>query len=332
MPDSAEYAAEYAWTTARRLARFRGDAGPQVSVCLTDVHAAGIMIERMPTRPDKQNGTATVRSLAGALAAEGDDSDPALLALLMAGEFYADVRAEEYLRKLDGWAARAKERLGRARTPARVISAINAVLFEEEGFAGNVEEYYDPRNSFLNEVLDRKTGIPITLSVVYLAVARRLRQPFAGVGLPLHFIVKYAGAGGELFVDPFRGGQILSREECRERIEKALGSSEPKVVDGFLAPVPPRALLYRMLMNLKFIYLKRLDFESAARVVDLLLQVRPDDPDEVRDRGLLYFQVENWAGAARFLQQYLEENPEAGDADTVRVRLAAAAERRARLN
>jgi regulator of sirC expression with transglutaminase-like and TPR domain len=286
----------------------------------------------MPARSDNQTSLGAARSLADVLDRGADEQDPALLALLMAAEFFSGLSVQEYLRRIDALAVRARDRLGRARTPARVISAINAVLFEEEGLAGNVEDYYDPRNSFLNEVLDLRAGIPITLSVVWLAVARRLRQPVAGVGLPMHFIVKYISPRAEIFVDPFSGGQILTREECVARIGEALGGATPETAERLLMPVPPRDILYRMLTNLKFIYLKRKDFANAAKTVDMMLQVRPDEPEEIRDRGLLHFQMEEWARAARLLQRYLVENPAADDFDAIGIRLRQAANHRARLN
>lgn len=283
----------------------------------------------LPAHPSGQPRRPT---LAEALAQGGQDDDPALLALLMAAEFYPSLDVQAELRRVDALAARAGERLGTGRSPARVVSALNAVLFDEEGFAGNTEDYYDPNNSFLNEVLDRRTGIPISLSTLYLAVARRIRQPFAGVGLPLHFVVRYTGPRAEIYVDPFHRGEVLSREDCAARVESALGPLPPDARDSFLATVTPRAMLFRMLANLKLVYLKRHAFALAAKAVDLMLQVRPGDPDELRDRGLLHFQMEEWARAARLLQQYLEENPDASDADAVRERLRQAAGLRARLN
>jgi regulator of sirC expression with transglutaminase-like and TPR domain len=266
------------------------------------------------------------------LARETQDEDPALLALLVAAEFHPRLDVRAYLARVDLLAMRARELLGSARSPARVVSAINTALFEEEGFAGDTEDYYNPRNSFLNEVLERRAGIPISLSALYLAVARRLRQPFAGVALPLHFVVRYTGPRAEIYVDPFHRGEVLSREDCLNRVESALGAMPEGTGESFLATVTNRAMLFRMLANLKLIYVKRHEFGLAAKTVDLMLRVRPDDADELRDLGLLHFQLEQWARAAQLLHQYLEARPDAPDSDAVRERLLEAATRRARFN
>ncbi len=284
----------------------------------------------MAARPDNQPRQTANETLTQVLGA-GDDQDPGYLALLMAASFYTNLDIDAYMARLDDLAERAKIRLGRGRTPDRVISAINTVLFVEEGFAGNVENYYDPRNSFLNDVLQRRTGIPISLSVLYLAIAFRMGQPIAGVGLPLHFIVKYTMPRCEMFVDPFFGGRILTRDECRQRVESAYGATF-EFQESFLAAIPPRQVLYRMLNNLKFIYLKRQEFERAGQAVDIMLTIEPDQPEEIRDRGLLHFQLENWAGAARCLHEYLQKSPDAPDAESIRGRLQDAADRRAILN
>lgn len=275
---------------------------------------------------------AALQRLADALAADaGSDTDPALLGLLMAARFYPGLDVDGCLAQIDGMAARAAALLGPGRSPARVIAAINTTLFEEEGFSGNVDDYYDPRNSFLNEVLSRRTGIPISLSVVYLAIARRLGKPVVGVGMPLHFIVKYAGRAGEVYVDPFRGGRILTREDCHRQVEQAYGAPV-EFHDSYLEAVPSRLILYRMLNNLKFIFLRRQEFDRAGQVVEQMLLVDPDRPEEVRDRGLLYYQTEDWALAARYLTTYLRDNPSASDAESVGKRLQEAHEKRARMN
>jgi regulator of sirC expression with transglutaminase-like and TPR domain len=286
----------------------------------------------MLTLTDHESNQPDRPTLAQALAHGTVDDDPALLSLLMAAEFYPTLDVRQYLQRIDSLAARVQELLGRARTPARVVSAINTVLFDEDGFAGNVDDYYDPRNSFLNEVLDRRTGIPISLSALYLAVARRIRQPFAGVGLPLHFVVRFTGPRAEIYVDAFQHGEVLSREDCLNRVESTIGPTTAAEQESFLSTVTSRAMLFRMLANLKLVYVKRHEFALAAKTVNLMLQVRPNDADEVRDLGLLHYQMEEWGRAAQLLQRYMEKNPDASDADSVRERLRQASDRRARLN
>jgi regulator of sirC expression with transglutaminase-like and TPR domain len=267
--------------------------------------------------------------LADALAAE--EEDPGLLALLLAARFYPALDIAGYLTRLDDLAARAKTRLGRAHNAARVIAAINAVLFEEEGFFGNVVDYYNPLNIFLNEVMDRRAGIPISLSVLYLAVARRMGQPIVGVGLPLHFIVKHAGKGEDIYVDPFHSGRILTVPDCQAQVESSYGAPV-HFHESYLDSVPTRMILYRMLNNLKHIYLRLQDYRCAGMVIEQMLVVRPDQAEEVRDRGLLFLQERRCEQAVEYLTRYLHDNPEAPDADLVRRRMQDAFDSRARRN
>lgn len=271
------------------------------------------------------------RRLAEALAGEKSALDPGLLALLMAARHSPGLEIELYCARLDDLAARAKTRLMRARAPARVLATINDVLFEEEGFYGNVEDYYDPRNSLLNAVMDSKAGIPISLSVLYLSIARRLHQPIVGVGLPLHFIVKYVGEDGDIYLDPFHRGRTLTVAECQATVERAYGAPI-HFQESYLDAVPPDMILYRMLNNLKQCFLRREDYHRAGLAVEQMLIVRPDQAEEIRDRGLLLLHERHWNQAAAFLTRYLRENPDAADADIVRDRLQSAYERRARLN
>lgn len=272
-----------------------------------------------------------LQRLADALCAEDGDLDPGHLALLLAACHCPGLDIQPYLARLDDLAARARARLGRGRAPERVIAAINETLFEEEGFIGNTEDYYDPRNSFLNDVLDRKTGIPITLSVVYLSVAHRLDQPIFGVGLPLHFIVKYVSPKGDILIDPFHRGDLLTLDACRERIERAYGGPVT-FRESYLDVVPVRMILYRMLNNLKFIYLRQGDLLRVGQVLDEMLVVRPDSLGDIRDRGLVLLEERQWTAAIRYLSRYLEENPGAPDANLVRERVRVAQEQRARRN
>lgn len=272
-----------------------------------------------------------LQRLAEALTAPDETLDPAHLGLLMAAQYNSRLDIQPFLEQLDGFAARVKERMGRARSAGRMIEAMNTVLFTEEGFSGNVEDYYDPRNSFLNEVLTRKTGIPISLSVIYLAVAHRLKLPFAGVGLPLHFIVKWVGAKDEIYLDPFQQGRVLTIEECAGVVEKAYGAPV-QFQFSYLEAVPTRLILYRMINNLKYIFLRHEDFFHAGLAIDQMMIVQPDQPDEVRDRGLLYFQERKWSTAIEFLTRYLREHEQAKDVEEVRARLLEAYERRASRN
>jgi regulator of sirC expression with transglutaminase-like and TPR domain len=233
-------------------------------------------------------------------------------ALLMACEEYPQLEISPYLDKLDHMAEVTQELLRSDNSPVQTIETINGVLFETFGFRGNTEDYYDPRNSFFNDVLDRRVGIPITLSTVYLEVARRLNFPIVGVGMPGHFIVKYADRKDEFFLDPFNRGEILTHDECRERIQEKYGDSL-EFNERFLARVTNRQILWRMLNNLKDIYLRAHAFDKGLSIVEMMLMVEPEDLSQFRDRGLLRLQLRQFEGAAKDLEHYMRNAPNAAD-------------------
>jgi len=238
-------------------------------------------------------------------------------ALVLAQLDDSGVNVEDYAARLDRYAETIGPRLGRSRDPVVLTSKINEHLFVREGFHGNFKDYYDPRNSFLNYVLDRRTGIPISLSVVYLEVARRLGLPFFGVGLPGHFVVKYDDGVHTLFVDPFRMGSLLDRDGCRELA--ALTHGQPVELDeSDFAAVDERYIILRMLNNLRGIYLNKQQYRKALSVVDLALALLPDSAEEIKQRGLLQFELGRYAAARRDLQRYLDQAPDAEDAEEVK--------------
>ncbi len=241
-------------------------------------------------------------------------------ALWIAQEAYPDLDVEEYLAALDEMAAELQERLPRERYPLRILKALNQYLFEDLGFRGNHHNYYDPRNSFLNEVIDRRTGIPITLSIVYLELARRVDFPMAGVGMPGHFLVRPLFEGAEIFVDPFHQGEILFPEDCQERLAQIYGPGVPWQ-DHYLQPTPPRLILVRLLNNLKQIYLRRGDLEPALAAVERILLLIPEALVHLRDRGLLYYRLGRWQEARRDLRQYLAQAPYASEINPVDIHL-----------
>src|SRR5260370_22753526 len=169
----------------------------------------------------------------------------------------------------------AQQKLRPADSPVETVKKINAVLFATFGFRGATEDYYVPRNSFFNDVLDRRIGIPITLSAVYMEVARRLNFPIGGVGMPGHFIVKYSDRLQEFFLDPFNRGEILTRDDCRKRLFEQYGDSV-EFDERLLARVTNRQILWRMLNNLKEIYLKAHAFYKALAIVVMMLMVDPE--------------------------------------------------------
>lgn len=233
-------------------------------------------------------------------------------ALLMACEEYPQLEISPYLDRLDQIADFVRPKLKSAASPLETIDALNDVLFGVVGFRGNTENYEDPRNSFLNDVLERRVGIPITLSAVYLEVARRVSFPISGVGMPGHFLVKYADRTQELFLDPFNGGQILSREDCARRFAEMFGA-EQEFSERMLAISSPRQMLFRMLNNLKTIYMKAQAYEKSLAMVDMMLLADPDAIEQYRDRGILEVQLRRFHDAVRDFERYVEEAPNSKD-------------------
>ncbi|HEY9665928.1 MAG TPA: transglutaminase-like domain-containing protein [Coleofasciculaceae cyanobacterium] len=238
-------------------------------------------------------------------------------ALLIAQAEYPDLDIDEYLNALDVMADEVEERLPAERYPLRIIQSLNQYFYEDLGYTGNTSNYYDPRNSFLNEVIDRRTGIPITLSLVYLEVARRLDFPMVGINMPGHFLMRPEFEEAGIFVDAFNRGEILFEQDCQQRLAQIYGRSVP-LDPSFTTPVSPRDLLARMLRNLKFIYLDRKDLLKSLTIVEYILLLFPDAPMELRDRGLIYYQVGEGFKAARDLEIYLAMLPNAEDAHVIR--------------
>ena len=243
-------------------------------------------------------------------------------ALLVALEAYPDLDVDAYRRRLDGMAETISARLGLELEPRRIVSHINACLFKEQGFRGNRRDYYDTRNSFLNEVLDRKVGIPITLSIIYLDIARRVGLPINGVGLPGHFVVQYGAHPEPFYIDPFHGGKLLSEQDCAARVAQIHGQDLPWQ-ESYLDAVSDLHILARVLNNLKVIYVRKGAHELALDAVDRLILLKPDVPSEIRDRGLLRAQLGQLRRALEDLTAYLEACPEAPDAPAMRRHVAA---------
>jgi len=233
-------------------------------------------------------------------------------ALIMACEEYPQLELSPYLDMLDGIAGIAQQKRKASDSPVDTVGKINSVLFETYGFRGNTDEYYDPRNSFFNDVLDRRLGIPITLCVLYVEVARRLEFPVVGVGMPGHFLVKYSDRREEFFIDPYNRGEILTRDDCRKRLQERYGDAV-EFNDRLLARATNRQILWRMLNNLKDIYLKGHAIDKCLSIVDMMLMVDSEDLIQFRDRGLLRLQLRQFDGAGRDLEHYLLHSPNAED-------------------
>jgi regulator of sirC expression with transglutaminase-like and TPR domain len=248
-----------------------------------------------------------------------DQIDLGRAALAIALTDYPNLDIAAYLARIDRLALEVTQRCPRGDV-YQSLAALNDVLFKQHGFRGNEEDYYDPKNSFLNEVLERKQGIPITLSILYMEVAQRIGIALDGVGFPGHFLVKHAPQGAELLIDPFRQGEIRSRDELRGMLERLYGGTVALCSD-FLKATSKKDILKRMLGNLKAIYLKRNDLVRLLAVLDRVITLEPTAAEEIRDRGMVYSRLELFQQARADFEAYLRLAPAAKDAAAVREQL-----------
>ena len=239
-------------------------------------------------------------------------------ALLIAAEEYPELRPSTYLNQIARMSSDLKQRVRTEVEPRRIVELANDYFFEELHFKGNREEYYDPRNSFLNEVIDRRVGIPITLAVLYVAVGERAGLPVRGVGMPGHFLVKYAPAtvGVEVFIDAFNG-RALTREDCGKMLQEMYGEAV-EMRPALLEPSTKRQILARILNNLKSLYLSRGDLARALSASDRIVLTDPHLTAEWRDRGLIQFQLRRDTAALNDFSRYLAVRPEPDDAARVK--------------
>jgi regulator of sirC expression with transglutaminase-like and TPR domain len=248
-------------------------------------------------------------------------------ALAIARPDYPQLDVDAYLGRIDALAAEVDKHLtGDESDLHRSIAALSYVLFRKNGYRGNRDEYFDAKNSFLNEVIDRRTGIPITLSVLYMEVARRVDLPLSGVGFPGHFLVKYSAGQQEIVIDPFNGGDIKSSENLRQLLSGLYGSRVPWTT-RLLDAVTKRQIVRRMLNNLKFIYLKQRDFVKALTALDRMMIADPSLAEDLRERGAVYQALECFPQAKADLENYLKLAPDAPDAGEIKEQLAALASR-----
>lgn len=252
-------------------------------------------------------------------------------ALLIAAEEYPNLNVEEYLSLLDEIGEQARAQDDFFADPLTRIMRLSNLLFDELGFRGNAENYYDARNSFLNDVIIRRTGIPITLSVLMMEVGRRIGLQLFGVGMPGHFLVKYADEEQEIFADPFHGGRIVDEDRCRQLIEQMYDGRMPFSL-SFLHAVTKKQILSRMLQNLKGVYAKANDHFKLLGLVERALMINPDSASEVRDRGSANFALGKYVEARKDFENYLRQLPEANDAARIKSLLAELRQRQAQLN
>jgi len=251
---------------------------------------------------------------------KGEASDLFRIALEIASDLYPGLDRAHYEAIVQSLASRVRERCTAPDKARAILGQINWVLFVEEGYEGDSESYFDARNSFLNEVIDRKRGIPISLSVLYAAVAHRVGLAMSGVNLPAHFMLRVGTGAETVFVDPFHGGALLDRTGCEERITKVLG--RPTTLSASqLAACSQEQVVARMLRNLKLVYLRSDDYPSALPIQRRLAALRPAVPEEQRDLGMICLRLDRPAEAIDPLQTYLDAAPDAEEAESLRALL-----------
>jgi regulator of sirC expression with transglutaminase-like and TPR domain len=244
------------------------------------------------------------------------EMDLARCALLVAKEEYPQLSVELYLARLDQMAEEVRDRLADESAPLVVLHELLDMLYNRRGFGPNRKAYYDPRNSFLNDVLDRGVGVPLTLGIVLLEVGWRVGLPMEGVNFPGHFLVRFKGDALDLLIDPFEAGTIRFEDQAQELLDRAYGGMV-RLQEPFLRTASRRDMLVRLLTNLKGVYLKVEDHPRALAAVERLLMVTPTAPAENRSRGVLLARLGRREEAATQLEAYLRVSPGAADADRV---------------
>jgi len=270
---------------------------------------------------------------------ENEDFDLVEACLLIGQDIAPDLDVAFYLNEIEEMAARLLAAVGHEAGPEDRIVALNQLLFNTLGFVGNRDDYYDPRNSYLHEVIDRRAGIPITLSVLYLELGWRIGLPLQGVSFPGHFLVQLPLRDGMLVLDPFSSGAALSADALRallKRVVQGAGRSDDTIdalpLSAFLEPATKRDILARVLRNLRSIYREQTDTLRELEVLDRLVVVQPEDHAVLRDRGLAFYQLEAYRAALEDVSEYLACVPDASDARQLRALLVELTQRCAQLN
>jgi len=282
---------------------------------------------------------AALEAFARLLARDDKRIDLARACLMIAQGAYPELDVERYLGDIERMAMRLRGRMPQTASAEERVVALNQFLYEDLGYWGNTDDYYDPRNSYLNDVIERKTGIPITLSILYMELGRRIGLPLEGVSFPGHFLVRLKLRGGMLVLDPFAGGAPQSEDDLRSRVKRVIpdgvADNLPAAelpLDQFLEPATNRQILSRLLRNLKGIYRKTDKPERMLDVLNRMLLVTPDASAELRERGYVYQRLECYRAALKDLTDYAEREPDSPDLDEVRSRLMELSALCARLN
>lgn len=252
-----------------------------------------------------------------AIAGEDEDIDLARAALVFSKCEYPELEIVPYLEKIDDFAAQTVERFDDDDASIDQVEVLNELLFEEYGLVGANDDYYDPRNSYLHEVIDRRIGIPVSLSVLFMSVGARAGVPLAGTAVPMHFLVRVLGVRPPIFVDCFNSGRLLTVEQCREGLQRISNGQIP-FSEGMLDTVSNRAVLIRVMTNLKMIYLNAMAFDKALRILDRLIIADPGEAGLRRERGLVHYRLGQDSEARQDLEEYLEQENEPVDAQEIR--------------
>jgi regulator of sirC expression with transglutaminase-like and TPR domain len=270
----------------------------------------------------------SLNAFAEAVRQEDARIDLAQACLMIAQDAYPSLDVQRYLDEMERLAGRLRGRMPQSSAAEERIVALNDFLFADLGYRGNLDEYYDPRNSYLNDVIERRTGIPITLAVLYMELGRRVGLPLEGVSFPGHFLVRVQSRGRMLVLDPFSGGAPQTEDDLRERLQRVIPEGVAADVpvaelplDQFLEPASKRQILTRVLRNLKAIYRQADKPECLLKVLNRMLVLAPAASAELRDRGYVYQRLECWQPALKDLTEYLEREPDAADLDEVRMQM-----------
>jgi regulator of sirC expression with transglutaminase-like and TPR domain len=238
-------------------------------------------------------------------------------ALVIALEDYPSLQLDRYLEQIDDWGDAIRSRLEGSNDIERIVAEINRFLFDQEGFHGEADDYYDPRNTYLNEVLDRHAGLPIALSILYIEISRRVGIDMSGVSLPGRFLVKVTGPWGEILIDPFDGGRVLDSFECQLILDRVYGGGV-RLSEHHLRSTTRHDVLARVLSHIKAIHLARGESERVIADIDRLLMIDGDDPYQIRERGLVAMKLHRYREAIVALQDYLDRAPRAEDRQRIR--------------
>jgi len=226
---------------------------------------------------------------------------------------YPDLDMEKYIEKITKMGMSLKESISEVKNPTYLISMLNEHLFENLGYSGDDDDYYNPKNNFLNEVIDKKTGLPITISILYAEIAKFIGLDLKIVGFPSHILVKY---NEEMILDPFYDGRLLDIDDLQEILDTNYGG-EIEFKPEFLDEIEPEQILIRMTRNLKNSYVQSFVYDKALRCVNMVLAMEPESPEDIRDKGILEERLLNYDNALKYLNKYLEINPNAEDVDFI---------------